>query len=291
MIQEIIMAGGIFAVSGIMFTLLGVGGLMILLGIIGIIIFALSIKKGKSYGVPLTIVSAVVTFFGFILTSIPVGFGIFLFLVNSQSDTGYVETDITIEEDGYQDTRFTADGVVYEVLDLTMSYSYSYGEAVFSYEESGFISMYGGGNYYRVENPHGFDLVTDGYGLLFCPEEDQEEIMDFYETDESSVWIYEDPEYYDYCKVSEDCAVALTSFDKTDIDSLPTIDVEEDDEIYLFVYELSSDYIIEKNSYYFRIVDDRVYLEVDSSDSMINCDFTGIVLPEALEKELLEIYE
>ena len=30
----------------------------------------------------------------------------------------YVETKITVEENGYQDERFTADGKVYEVIDL-----------------------------------------------------------------------------------------------------------------------------------------------------------------------------
>ena len=77
----------------------------------------------------------------------------------------FVETDIVIEENGYQDARFTADGVVYEVLDFEANDDAYIENPIFTYKTEGFLNRSQCGNYYKVENPQGFNIVADYYGF------------------------------------------------------------------------------------------------------------------------------
>ena len=76
------MAGGVFAFVVLMIILLCVGIFGIAAGIVGIILFNLARKKGKKFGKPLTIVSAVVLTLSVLITALPVGYGVFIYVMN-----------------------------------------------------------------------------------------------------------------------------------------------------------------------------------------------------------------
>ena len=142
----------------------------IVLSIVGITVFSKLSKKGKGFAKPLSIVSIVVLIISIILSSIPTFFFAFIAYVNTIPPEDFVETEIVIEENGYQDTKFTANGVVYHSLGLDV-FDHSYiKEPVFSYKTSGFLNGSQCGNYYKVENANNYNLVSDEYGLLFAPE-------------------------------------------------------------------------------------------------------------------------
>ena len=94
----------------------------------------------------------------------------------------FVETDIVIEENGYQSELFTADGTVYVALSLEGDYDYisEHSRPVFSYKTLGFINNAWCGNYYQVDNDHGFTLICDDMSNLFCPENEKDMIEAFY---------------------------------------------------------------------------------------------------------------
>ena len=109
--------GALFAIVFFL-ILLAIGIIGIVAGIIGLIIGGKRRKAGKTFSPVLSVIFSVILSIGFMITLIPVGFFSFIVIVNSVPPDGFVETEIVIEENGYQDTRFTAAGIVYEVLDL-----------------------------------------------------------------------------------------------------------------------------------------------------------------------------
>ena len=108
------------AVFGVLFFiwLLIVGLSGIELSIAGIIVSSIFSKKGKRFANPLKVASIVLLTIYALITLIPTGYFSFIFVANTMPPEDYVETKITVEENGYQDERFTADGKVYEVIDL-----------------------------------------------------------------------------------------------------------------------------------------------------------------------------
>lgn len=131
--------GAIFAVLFFL-TVLIIGIIAIAAGIIGLIVVGKKGKSGKSALKVLTAVFAVVLSFGITITLIPAGFFSFIVTANSTPLKGFVKTDIVIEENGYQDTRFTADGVIYEVLDFEVYDIDAISNPVFTYKTAGFLN-------------------------------------------------------------------------------------------------------------------------------------------------------
>ena len=174
-------------IAGILFffCLFFFGLTAVVAGIVGLILFG---KKRKK---PFIILSAVALALGVAVSSVPVGFFSFIMEVNMTPPEDFVETEIVIEENGYQSERFTADGVVYEVLeDVYLEVDGDELEAIFSYKEEGIMNRSQWGNYYRWENEPGFHLVCDGTGggSVFCPVEEREQVLAYYMDERNWYW-------------------------------------------------------------------------------------------------------
>lgn len=185
------MAGGVFAFVVLMTILLftGIGG--IAAGIVGIILFNHARKKGKKFGKPLIAVSAVVLAWSVLITALPIGYGVFLYVMNSDVHDEYVETEIVIEENGYQGERFTADGVVYERLEIGGMYPIGeeyFENPIFSYKEERVEDGVLWGNYYELKNDYGFNIVVGNYDEIFCPVDEKEEIIEFFSDENNFTW-------------------------------------------------------------------------------------------------------
>lgn len=137
----------------------------------------------------------------------PLGFFGFVAYVNATPPAGFVETDIVIEEEGYQLEQFTADGVTYRRL--LFHSAGEHGEPVFTYKEEGWYNASQWGNYYRVENGIGCDMVSDRHGGLFCPEDQYDQVITAYENarETDSIWFVNGNEI----EVSDELRVAFRS--------------------------------------------------------------------------------
>ena len=199
--------GALFAILFLGFLFV-IGVIGIAVGVVGLIVCGKRKKAGELSGRILTVVFAIVLSIGFVIALIPVGFFSLIVIVNSVPLDGFVETDIVIEENGYQDTRFTADGVVYEVLDFQIYDSDAISEPIFTYKTAGFLKGSQCGNYYAVENYQGFNLVSDEFGLLFSPIEERERIIAYYTDLENLCGYYDDWDDREF-KLSDDDAGAI----------------------------------------------------------------------------------
>lgn len=281
--------GAVFFV-GFMINLLIIGLPLLILGILGIILFPRTAKKGESFGVPFTVISVLVTIVSLVMVMIPIGvFGFFIHM-NSMPPDGYVDTGIMIEENGYQDTRFTADGVVYVDLGFDLHYSAEDGEAVFSYREEGFMKGTSYGNYYRLENQNNFDLVSGDRGGVFCPEEDREEILSYYTDEDESVWFYENDVTMNPRPVTNERMLAMQKLAQFDTEGLTVEDIKVEDYRWATVMEFSSDRLLIKKIYPLIVSEDVVYLQIlqDDTDSFDNI-LKGIPLPKEIGEGLIDI--
>jgi len=97
-----------------------------------------------------------------------------------------IDTGISIVEKGFQDKQFTANGSRYTVmeLDANVDYCEENSTPVYTYlNEDGLVPKLC--NYNRVENDGDFDILY-AEGLLFCPAEQMDAIMDYYTTPQAS---------------------------------------------------------------------------------------------------------
>ena len=176
------------AIAGVIFFLvvLVVGLCGIGLGVAGLIVNRILKKRQKKAHRVIGVLSIVAIAVSSVITLLPVGFFSFIIYVNSTPPDGFVETDIVIEENGYQSERFTADGTVYVALSFEGDYDYisEHSHPVFSYKTVGLMNGSQCGNYYRVDNDYGFTLICDDMSTLFCPEDEKDAIEAFY-ADES----------------------------------------------------------------------------------------------------------
>jgi len=169
-----------------LFTI-AVFGVLFFIGLIGITVGAVGLgvmqhrtKKGIRTPLPTIIIWAVALSIGLLLFSTSVGFGGGLVWSHATPPEGFVETEIVIEEKGYQAERFTADGITYEALGIYVVDPSVIGDAVFTYKVDGFLQRIHWGNYYTVTNGNGFSLVCDASGLLFAPTKDLETVITYY---------------------------------------------------------------------------------------------------------------
>lgn len=288
---------GSVAFMVLMIMMLGTGFFMSVASIVCLVIFSRRKKAGKKYGKSLTIISKIALAVGILIMICPIGFFTFIAYVNTAKPSDYVETEIMIEEDGFQDSRFTANGVVYEVLPLEPNYNACAAVAtpVFSYETSGFLDRSQCGNYYSVENNQGFDLIWSDAGYLFCPENDVKKIEDYYTNEDSSEWYFfkygEEAEEFTY-PVTQDVGKELGDFVKNDADSMEETKVVVKNDMEFTIIELSNDNLVTKYHSEFIVKDGSLYLVNEKAyDSETDIEtYSVIKVPDQIDEKIVEEY-
>lgn len=281
--------GALFAIIFLLILLM-IGTFGILAGIVGLIIGRKRRMAKKPLSKALTAVFAVILSIGVTITLIPVGFFTFIVMVNSTPPDGFVETEIVIEENGYQDTRFTADGVVYEVLDFEVYDTDAISNPVFSYKTDGFLNRSQCGNYYAIDNNQGFNLVSDEFGLLFCPVEERENVITYYMDIANLDGYYVDWNEREF-KLSYKETELVRDFLEMDIDLLYqeqiVLDGAEEFEIKL----ICNEGLVYVESHWFLILNDVLYYVYDSDFAEDDgLKYTLIKLPDSVSEPLLHIH-
>ncbi len=156
------------------------------------------------------------------------GYGLWLIGTYALPDDDFADTGIYIDGRIYQDERFTADGVTYVALPLESEYYACDARktAVFCYRPDGFWNGHLAGNYYRIENSAGFDLIWNGLDRLFAPEDQIDQITaHYYRTGQ---WYVADAEAVDEVgdplrrPLSQEAIAALQDYPTLDLSVLPT---------------------------------------------------------------------
>ena len=280
------------AIAAIVFFgfLLIAGTIGIIAGIVGLIIGCKKRKNGTPSPKVLTAVFAVVLSISIIITLIPVGFFSFIVIVNEMPPDGFVETEIVIEENGYQDTRFTADGVIYEVLNFQVYDTDAISNPIFTYKTDGFLNGSQCGNYYVINNNQGFNLVSDEFGLLFCPIEETESVIAYY-TDIANLDGYYDNWEGQELKLSGDKKEAIRYFLNLDISSLHQEQIILEDAEEFEIKLVCKENLIYVESHWFLILNDVLYYVYDSDFAEDDgLQYTLIKLPDAVSEPLLNIH-
>lgn len=179
--------GVVFFVGALFALMLGGAGLLILC----LILRAALKKRARAGGRwarrirKLAVVGIVLGANALILPLIFFGFAL---KMSATPPDDFVDTGIVIEEEGYQLEEFTADGVLYQRL--LFNAASEHGEAVFTYKQGGWYTASQWGNYFRVENGVGCDLVSDRHGGLFCPKDQYDRVVQAYESarETDSIW-------------------------------------------------------------------------------------------------------
>lgn len=192
-------------------------GVLLLIGLIGTVTGAVGLivslrrqKKGLLLSRTLPIVSAIFLAVGIGLMSTSAGLASVVVAVNATPPAGFVETETVIEEQGYQDTYFTADGVRYEVTGFYVLDDAVIGDAIFTYKVDGFLNKSKWGNYYKVHNTEDFPFVCDDYGLIFAPSEQRQRIVSYYTT-------FQNLSCYYYNGTDDEQQIPLTDEEKNDV--------------------------------------------------------------------------
>ena len=270
--------------------LLGVGLITLIVSIVGLVIGKKRRKAQKPFSAILTAVFTVILFLGVALTTLPVGFFSFIAIVNSIPPEGFVETEIVIEENGYQDTKFTADGVVYEVLDFVLCDNEDASTPIFTYKTSGFLNGSQCGNYYAIENSQDFRLVSDEHGLLFAPTEEKERVIAYYMNTENLCVYYDDWNEREF-KLSEEEATMVCDFLKLDMSLLKQerVTLTETEEFNIKL--VCKEDLVFVNSYWFLSLNGTIYYVRGSdyaNDDRI--EYILIELPPELADTMTDIH-
>ncbi len=280
------------AIAAIVFFvfLLTVGTIGIIAGIIGLIIGCKKRKNGKPISKLLTVVVVIVLSISILITLIPVGFFSFIVIVNSMPPDGFVETEVVIDENGYQDTRFTADGVVYEALDFQVYDTDAISNPIFTYKTDGFLNGSQCGNYYAINNNQGFNLVSDEFGSLFCPVEEAESVIAYY-TDIANLGGYYENWEGQELKLSGDEKEAIQYFLDLDISLLPQEQIFLEDAEEFEIKLVCKEDLIYVESHWFLFFNDKLYYVYDSDFAEDDgLQYTLIKLPDAVSEPLQNIY-
>ena len=184
---------GAVAFVVVMLILLVLGLLALVGGVIGLI-------RNKKRERKKTLLAGFLLGGGSLVCLVPLVFFGFIFCVNVLPPEDFTATEIVIEENGYQDTSFTADGRRYVALELEANYEVCAErmEPVFSYKTAGLLNGSQRGNYYAIPNEKNFTLIMGEYGELFCPEEEKEQILYSYRK-EVPVWCWVEWKEEGYC--------------------------------------------------------------------------------------------
>lgn len=227
------------------------------------------------------------------------GYGSYLVYIHAAPPSDYVKTDLFIEESGYQDERFTVDGVVYEALLLAPDYDVCRENktAVFSYKPDGFLNGYLLGNYFAIRNEHGFDLVWNGQDRLFAPAEQAKEITEFYRADPEAWYLldYEqEDENGDPVKValSDGAVAAIRAYLELNVSELETATaIAEDGYGTVEVFAQSRDGIVIFN-HWFVVIEGKAYIHLKSTTTEKDQEeMTLAVLPDEISAPLAALWE
>ncbi len=282
--------GVVFAVA-FFIGLLIFGFVPLILGVVGLIIGAVRKKNGKNTPKAIKPLSIVAIVIGVLIMAIPVAFFGEVFIRNATLREGVTITDIVIEERGYQDERFTADGVVYVVCDNLNTNSYvSKANAVFTYKYSdSILDRSQIGNYYSVENPYGFDLVCDDMGQLFCPESQYSAVIEHFNNIEGYRWeVYDTP-------FSEEASKMLDVFMEDPAVKGTVITIDYDDAESVIINKMSPDGLItiyDEYLYCALIYEGKVYYIRDEEFSIDDEEvtYTIVPMPPVIAEEILNAY-
>lgn len=145
-------------------------GIMLLLSVIGIIVACIGIIWFIKRKNPIILI------LGGAILAVPLAFFAYIMLGNLAQFYGSFQRTGAYIEGGYQDQRFSIGNVTYERFSIGNPGPFRVGNSdIVAYWEqrdsSGWIDC---GNYYRVENAMGFDLLCTANGKLFCSEADRQ---------------------------------------------------------------------------------------------------------------------
>ena len=282
--------GAIFAII-LLVALLSIGMIGIGAGIVGLMIGRKRKRAGKSFSRALTIVFAIVLSISIVVAIIPIGFFSFIVIVNSLPPEGFVETEIIIEENGYQDTKFTADGVIYEVLDFQVYDADAICNPIFTYQTKGLLNGSQCGNYYAIDNSQGFRLISDNSGHLFVPVEEKELVVEYYTNVANVCGYYDDWDEREF-KLSDDENAVVQDFLSTDIELLHQEKIVLDDAEKFEIKLICTEGIIHVESHWFLIFNDELYYIADSDFAEDHgILYTLIELPHEIADTLLEMHK
>ena len=261
--------------------------------VIGLVVLSAKRRAGTPLPKVLNVLFSITLSIGIAIAMIPVTIFVGILvdsIVSAVDGEDFVQTDITIEESGYQGTRFTADGVVYEVLDFSLVYDGQY-EPIFTYKSYDLLNMGDCGNYYAIPNEQDFDLVSDGCGTVFCPESEKEQVIEYY-TDASNFNAYYDDWGENRFKITDKEKISVDELADIDFDALPEKSVVlEDAEEFSIALE-SCDKLLFIDSYNFLVLDKKLYfVEEWSYDEDDNCTYILKQLPDDIAKRLIKIYK
>ncbi len=257
------MMGVIFAIMFFLFLLIA-GSAATIVGIAGLLINGKRKKTGAPLPKGFTADFAALLSVGIAVTLIPVGFFGFIVMINVMPPKGFVNTDIVIEENGYQYTRFTADGVVYEVLDLQVYDTDAISNPVFAYKTAGFLNGAQCGNYYAIENKPDFHLVSDEYGLLFCPADERDAVITYY-TDDANLTGYYTNRSDRGCKLSDHENKAVIDFRNINLASLHREKMTISDDAELFeIRMICKEGLVCADRYVFLLMNNKMYYMYDT---------------------------
>ncbi len=261
--------GAVFALGFAFFAFIVVfiGVTITLFGIGGEALFATLMVRGKRFGKPLLVVSAVVTRIGALVALIPIVFFGLIVGSNFTYPHDFVETEIAVElTDGYWGD-FVADGATYTLLnDLGFAYetAQTANTPVFHYIPDEAIERHTSFNFYPIINDSGYELIVGEYSL-YCRAEDKAAVTDYYSNCPKAYYHYASSydgrgnystEYYRLDSTVESEIHALYS---QGFDSLEFIEIVS----------------YEKGSVYDTI--DYVYIDVVSEDGAVLLDYVTIV--------------
>ncbi len=227
------------------------------------------------------------------------GYGSYLVYIHAAPPSDYVKTDLFIEESGYQNERFTVDGMVYEALLLDPDYYVCMENktAVFSYKPNGFLNGYLSGNYFAIDNEHGFDMVWNGQDRLFAPADQAEEILKFYRADPEAWHLLDygqEDENGDPVKVPlpDGAVTALRAYLELNVSELETTTaIAEDGYGTVEVFAQSRDGIVIFNPW-FVVIEGKAYIHLKSTTTEKDQEeMTLAILPDEISAPLAALWE
>ncbi len=196
--------GAVFAL-GFTFTVVFIGVTIAVFGIGGEALFATLMVRGKRFGKPLLVVSAVVTRIGALVALTPMLLFGLIVTANFFPSSDFVKTETAIEFTDDTWESFTADGVTYVCIDDINSNwgpPHNVWTPVFHYIPDALVERYLSFNCYSIQNDSGYELI-DADGWLYCKAEDKNAVLDYY-LNESKRTYYFDTQYSDFGDYGEE---------------------------------------------------------------------------------------
>ncbi|MBQ8474541.1 MAG: hypothetical protein IJ499_02630 [Clostridia bacterium] len=279
--------GAVFTVA-ILLGMIAFALMLIAIGIIISITVNVKRKNERPYSKGAAVISKVMLAVGIFILLIPVSFFTIIIYSNNKIPENYVDTGLVIEEEGYQYDSFTVDGVVYESFELdTASRIYFINTTpIFSYKYDSFMNQSRWGNYYKIENSQGFDMVYGELGSLFAPSDQIDSIIEYYNTCDVKYYVI-DGETQGIKLVCDELQEFFRRLDYTNFEEvrMEISDFPDTIEVYL----TDSDGYIVREKHQYLIIDGYVYLEhtVDYNSNG-NLELWGKKLPYAYGKKIID---